>query len=133
MALPHGSLPLDCPVLYEGVVAPREMKLVGDSSQPARNFLLTLNHPTLLQGPPESAAIKREGEVLRGHARSFAELGSNPNELLLKPSSLAPVTLDGMKYVEFPNSTMLQTVDPATGKKSLFSDGARRATLRYRR
>lgn len=96
------------------------IKFNGEATPAAQNFVKTLAEPTVLKGPPESAAIARESVVLEGRGFAHAEAGANPGELLIKPSKTSPISYDGTSYIEFPNSTMLQTLDPLTGKPRSF-------------
>ena len=104
-----------------------------DQVQRANLFLKTISEPVVLAGPPESAAIRRVGILLEGGGEHTAELDAAGETLRLIPAALGKGggrICDGVEYLEFPNSTILQSVDSTTGKPRSFllARGVRRYT-----
>lgn len=87
---------------------------------------LTADHAALLKGaPPESAAITRTQVAIKGqYEPMIANIEFNASEtaeiLVLKPTPGKSVSLGGVEYQEFPNSTALQTQNQVTGEEREF-------------
>jgi hypothetical protein len=79
-------------------------------------FLRTLTDPVILKGPNESAAIKRIGVMLEATGIPEAKLDHNQLILQLTPGKGGVRTYGKVDYIEFPNSTLLETADPRTGQ-----------------
>jgi hypothetical protein len=111
-------------------IAPMSAPKSADPAS-ANRFLTTLSEPVVLQGPPESRALRRSSILLEGGGNHEARLNAMGTILRLSPAeaggSGSRATYDGVEYVEFPNSTLLQSVDPATGnaRSFLLSRGVR--------
>lgn len=83
-------------------------------------FRETLTHPVKLGSAraPESRAFERRGVLLRGRYQPRARAVDATHATFA--ASGKPMTLDGTRYVEFPNSTSLATTDPTTGARREF-------------
>lgn len=89
-------------------------------SRKAKAYLETLDHPLIARGPPESKALKRVGVVIEAPGQPVVELSrADPDTLILR-SRASKKIYAGVEYVEFPNSTMAQTIDQKTGKPRSF-------------
>ncbi len=115
-------------------LAPAESTALGaGGTRRAEDFLATLSDPVVLRGPPESGAIRRAGIPLTGGGNHTASLDATGGTLRLTPAGPGEGggrTYDGVEYLEFPNSTLLQTTDSVTSRTRSFllARGVRRYT-----
>lgn len=86
--------------------------------KPAQKDMVNTLSEAHLTGLPESGAFTRNGVALEGQFKPAIE-PSNDVVKTLRPTGKA-VVYDGVKYIEFPNSTAMSTVDPITHQQREF-------------
>ncbi len=89
-----------------------------EPTRPAKKDMVNTLIDAHLGGIPESGAFTREGVALEGQFKP--QIARSDDVIKTINSTGKAVVYDGVKYIEFPNSTAMSTVDPVTGNQREF-------------